>query len=172
MKIARQRLYMVPAATAIALTLFAFGGPGSCAQTSQVPLVENSMAVYARAHMLHGKVAFDPRSTFEKGTASPRRTAEVTALASSLGADIVADQSRHLACQPRPRSFCRIVGADMIVSMNRPAISGDTAYVFIRILTPTIFPRMPISDRVERMLLEKRNGSWVVIGPVGGGSIN
>jgi hypothetical protein len=141
------------------------------AQGSSTREIEKAAALYARSHYSSGRVVFDPRSAYLKGTNPSRTPQEINSLAQQLGATSVADQSKYLVCSGAPK-VCRIRGADRIISINRPEVAGDTAYVIVRVLEPTTFASHPINRREDRLLIVDAGGSWKFVKLVGGGSIN
>jgi hypothetical protein len=152
-------------------TFVTASAPSLTAQRSPVPEIERAAAGYARSLHLSGKVVFDPRPAYEKGMAPSRSAQEIDILAKVLGATSVADQSNYIVC-PSTHGKCRIIGANAIISVNRPEVFGDTAYAIVRVLAPTAFPSHPINSREDRLLIVKEDGAWKFVKLVGGGSIN
>lgn len=145
--------------------------PSLAAQGSSVRQIEAAAAVYARSHYSTGKVVFDPRPAYLEGTVPSRTPHEIESLARLLGAASVADESEYLACSGSPKR-CRIKGADAIISINRPEIVGDTAYIIVRVLVPFRSPYRPITSREDRLLIVNAGGSWKFVEVAPGGSIS
>lgn len=157
-------------AVSVAVLIAAFSH-SLAAQRSPVPQIEAAAAVYARSRYSSGKVVFDPRPAYMKGTAPSRTPQEIHKLGQLLGATSVADESEYLACSGAPK-VCRMKGADAIISINRPEVVGDTAYVVVRVLGPGPSVKRPITRREDRLLVVKSNGSWSFVKLAGGGSIS
>ena len=151
-------------------TLLLFSATPLIAQTSSVREIEMAAAGYARSLHLAGKIVFDPRPDYQRGRKPPRTREEISSLAQQLGATSIADQSQYLVCSSAPK-ICRMRGADAIISINRPEVVGDTAYVIIRRLQPSPLGRTPITRREDRLLIVNAGGSWRFVKLVGGGSI-
>ena len=128
-------------------------------------------AVYVRSLHLAGTIVFDPRPAYLKGTMPSRTPQEIDSLALLLGATSIADQSKYLVCSGPPK-LCRIRGADAIISVNRPEVVEDTAYVMVSVLKPTPFSNRPITRREDRLLIVKAGGSWKFVEVAVGGSIS
>lgn len=144
----------------------------SAQQLSEVAQIERAVATYTASHFLKGTIAFDPAPKMLHAEVLPQRNAdEVQALTTAFGATRVGDRSQFFSCASTKPSSCRVRGADVVVSMSRPEVSGGTAFVFVRTLRPTRSTRRPVVRQDTRLRLEKRGSAWVVIGPVGGGSI-
>jgi hypothetical protein len=141
------------------------------AQRSPVADIEKAAATYVRSLHLMGKVVFDPRPAYDRGAVLPRSSEEIASLAQLSGSNITADQGAYIACSGIPKR-CRMSGANAIVSVNRPEVIGDTAYVVVRILEPTLAASHPINRREDRLLILNHGGSWKFEKVVGGGSIN
>lgn len=157
------------ARVSLGMLLIAFS-PSLTAQGSSVPQIEAAAAVYARSHYASGKVVFDPRPAYLKGSTPSRTPQEIHKLGLLLGATSIADESEYLACSSAPK-VCRMKGAHVIISINRPEVVGDTAYVLVRILGPGPSAKWPLTRREDRLLVVKRDGSWRFVKLVGGGSI-
>lgn len=140
-------------------------------QGSPVREIEKAAAVYVRSLHLAGTVVFDPRPAYLKGTMPSRTPQEIDSLAQLLGATSIADQSKYLVCSGPPK-LCRIRGADAIISINRPEVVGDTAYVMVSVLKPAPFANRPITYREDRLLIVKAGGSWKFVEVAVGGSIS
>jgi hypothetical protein len=164
MKFLRQVLSLALCAPAFALV--------SQAQqaVSEVAQIERAAAAYAASHFVSGDVAFDPAPNKEEGPVIPRSAEEGKQLALALRATHVGNRERFYSCAKELPSTCRVTGADVVVSMNRPDIKGDEAFVIVRTYQPTTVPKRPVVRIETRLRLEKRAGVWVVTGPVGGGS--
>jgi hypothetical protein len=144
----------------------------SAQQPSDVAQIERAVATYTASHFVKGAIAFDPAPNMLPTEILPQRNAdEVQALANALGATRVGDRSQFFSCASKEPSTCKVSGADVVVSIGRPEVTGDTAFVFVRTVRPTTSTRRPVFRRDMRMRLERRGGAWAVIGEVGGGSI-
>jgi hypothetical protein len=157
------RLFPTTAAFFMATTL-------SAQQSSDVVQVETAAAAYSASHLLTGTVAFVPEPT-PRGTAPGRSAIEATTLAAALRAKHLGGREQFVSCATISPSSCRVRGADVIVSMNRPEIHGDSAFIIIRTDRATGSARAPVVREETRLRLERCNGVWRVTGPVGGGSI-
>lgn len=154
----------------LAMVLVAFP-TCSIAQGSPVREIEKAAAVYARSQYSTGTVVFDPRPVYLKGTMPSRTPQEIDSLSRLLGATSIADESKYLVCSGAPK-LCRIRGADAIISINRPEVVGDTAYVIVRVLQRTTFATRPITSREDHLLIVKAGEAWKFVKLVGGGSIS
>ena len=152
--------------------VFLIAATASSQQSSDAAQIETAAAVYSASHLLQGTVAFDPApTTLQEGARQTRGDAEGKALAAALRAKRVGNKDQFYSCAETSPSSCRVTGADVVVTMNRPEVHGDTAFIMIQTLRPTASARMPVERQETRLRLERRKGVWVVIGPVGGGSI-
>jgi hypothetical protein len=138
---------------------------------SDVAQIERAAAAYSASHFISGDVAFDPRPNSDVGVIAPRTSDEAKALAGALRAKHVGDKSQFYSCTGSSPRSCRVAGVDVVVSMNRPEVDGNTAFVIVRTYRPTQSTKAPVVREETRLRLEKQNDTWVVTGPVGGGSI-
>jgi hypothetical protein len=134
---------------------------------SDTAQIEKATATYSASHFLSGDIAFDPTRN-EEVNPSVRSSAEAAQLSVALRAKHVGNTSQFYSCSGEMPSTCRINGADVVVSMNRPEINGDTAFVIIRTLRPTTSARSPVVRQEIRLRLERRSGTWVVTDRLGG----
>lgn len=138
--------------------------PAVNAQQSDVAKIERVAAAYSAAHFLEGAIAFDPTPTVRPHGSSQRSPDEARILATAFRATRVGDRNRYYACAGNSPSSCRVSGADVVVSMTRPEISGDTAFIVVRTLRPTRSSRSPVVREEIRLRVQKRNGAWLVTG--------
>lgn len=147
-------------------------------QPTDVMQIESAAAVYAAAHIVKSSnFVFDATPTggpSVRGSSHvPTRTAsDAASLARALRATRLGNKADFYTCADRRPSTCAIKGADMIVSLSRPTVSGDTAFVVVTKLRSTGLPRVPVARNEERIQLMKRNGSWVADGVAAGGGVS
>lgn len=69
-------------------------------------------------------------------------------------------------CASRLPSSCRLNGTDFLVTFAVPVISGNGATVDAEYRLASSHPRQPVESRTVRLVVELKNGKWVVASEV------
>ena len=133
------------------------------AQTpADVIATERATAVYTASHYATGRVLFDTTGFSSLGGAAlgGRSALENAALASLAHASTVGRRLDYRACTSGANAECDVPGFDVVLSISRPLVQGDTAFVDVKRFFHAGRPQM--SSATYRLRLVKRNSAWVV----------
>jgi hypothetical protein len=133
-------------------------------QTNSVASIERAAAAYAAAHYVTDSVVFDtvalkvPHTSVSAG----RTRDEIVALGNTLHATRLGSGKESVRCTAPEINDCRLSNANAIVSLSRPLVVGDTAYVTVQTIRDG-YQKRNLFRRTDRLMLVKQPAGWLVV---------
>ncbi len=144
-------------------------GTANGQNSSPVSSIEGTAATYVATNLVKGvaTIAFDPAPPPTDAVGLARSQTEIAAIVAALGATKVGPKGSFYGCSTSSPRSCRITGADAVVTLSRPAVSGETAAIRVKIVRNTQSARQPVVHSSTTLLLEKRGSAWIVTSRTG-----
>lgn len=129
---------------------------------ADVIATERATAVYAASHFATGRVLFDTTtfSAVSNPSLGARSALENAALASLAHAAVIGRRVDYRSCSSPGNAECDVPGFDVVLSISRPTVQGDTAFIDVKRFFHAQRPQM--SSAIYRLRLVKHSSAWVV----------
>jgi hypothetical protein len=150
-----------------AVLLTAVSGRSSGQQLARADsiAIERAAAEFSLKTLPGGTIGLDG-ATFhgehgERANPTGRDGARIAMLARALGATLVRADSVHI-CPGNPDTCQLAVAA--LVRMSAPVVALEGARIVVEVRRHTGSSRQPVGRGTKELILEKKDGSWIVIG--------
>lgn len=125
--------------------------------------VEMAAATYMRAHLGKGTIALDLARAVHTREVPVRSPAQAQRLAGALNARL-GDYKSGVVCSPKDHSMCHMTGADMLVSIDPPALQGDTALVWVHTTFAIDSESFGVRSVGDQLIVVRQGAVWRVVG--------